>query len=42
MTSVDVFVGNNFTVDTEVYQLWLNGFSRMTRLGDILRYMTFN
>lgn len=27
MTDVDIFVGNNFVVDPEVYQLWVNGYT---------------
>ena len=27
MSDVDVFVGNNFIVDPEVYQLWVNGYT---------------
>ena len=27
MSDVDVFVGNNFIIDPEVYQLWVNGYT---------------
>ena len=27
MSVVDVFIGNNFVVDPDVYQVWVNGYS---------------
>ena len=27
MADVDIFVGNTVMIDTDVYQLWLNGYS---------------
>ena len=27
MANVDIFVGNNISIDPEIYELWINGFS---------------